>query len=193
MVIVEEQKKQRALAPAGAAQTAICVSVVEYGSKMDVSNFGKERTQAMFDVTFELPDSPLTINGQEEPQWVRGRFWFSCESHQMGRDIKKRLGKLIDNYDELAKEGKTLQDVLKGLPALITIEHVGGYARVTDVIKMPPKMTKDLEPQSEVWSYDPSDPNTNWDKLQPWQQDEVKSRPEFKMAKGEVDGETDKF
>ena len=70
---------------------------------------------------------------------------------------------------------------------------MGGYARVTDVVKMPAKMAKDLEPQSEVWSYDPSDPNTNWDKLQPWQQEEVKARPEFKIAKGEVEGETDDF
>jgi len=193
MVIVEEQKKERALAPAGAAQTAICVSVVEYGSKMDVDNYGKQRTQAMFDVTFELPDSPITINGQEEPRWVRQRFWLNCKKEQMGRDIKKQFGKLLDNYDELAKQGKTLQEVLLGLPALINIEHEKGYCKVTDLVKMPEKMAKDLKPQSEVWSYDPSDLNTNWDKLQPWQQKEVKAHSEYKIAKGEVDGETDNF
>jgi len=197
MVILEEQnKKEKTLAPEGAAQAAICTSVIELGTRVD-NYYENERLVNIFDLGFELPDSTITINGDEVPQTVYKKIYLRSEKEQVGRSIKKNLGKWLTNYDELAKKGTTLQEALLGRPALLTITHEKGtkstYAKVTDISAMPVKMAAGMKPHGEVWSYDPSDPNTNWDKLPTWHQDDIRLSAEFKQAKGEVTGETDEF
>lgn len=197
MVILEEQaKSEKTLAPAGAAQTAICTSVIELGTTVD-NTYENERLVNIFALGFELPDSTITINGDEVPQTIYRKVYLRSEPYQVGRSIKKHLGKWLTNYDELAKKGTTLQEALRGRPALLTISHEKGnkgtYAKVTDISAMPPKMAAGIEAHGEVWSYDPSDPNTNWDKLPSFYQDDIRLSAEFKQAKGEVTGETDEF
>ena len=197
MVILEEKTKtEKTLAPEGAAQTAICTSVIELGTKVD-NFYENERLVNIFDLGFELPDSTVTINGEEVPLKVYKKIYLRSEDHQAGRSIKKNLGKWLTNYDELVKKGTTLQEALRGRPALLTISHEKGnkgtYAKVTDISAMPAKMAAGMKPHGEVWSYDPSDPNTNWDKLPTWHQDDIRLSAEFKQAKGEVTGETDEF
>ena len=197
MVILEEKTKtEKTLAPEGAAQTAICTSVIELGTKVD-NYYENERLVNIFDLGFELPDSTVTINGDEVPLKVYKKIYLRSEDHQAGRSIKKNLGKWLTNYDELVKKGTTLQEALRGRPALLTITHEKGnkgtYAKVTDISAMPAKMAAGMKPHGEVWSYDPSDPNTNWDKLPSFYQDDIRLSAEFKQAKGEVTGETDEF
>ena len=98
------------------------------------------------------------------------------------------------NIDRLAKEGKTLQQVLLGRPALVTVAHKEGpqgvSARVEDIGACPAKLATTLpDPHNEPWSYDPADPDTNWDRLPPWQQEEVRNSIEFK--EGGTPDETD--
>jgi len=63
MVILEEKTKtEKSLAPEGAAQTAICTSVIELGTTV-VNTYENERLVNIFALGFELPDSTITING----------------------------------------------------------------------------------------------------------------------------------
>lgn len=193
MQLVEEKKKQKAIAPEGPAQSAICISVVELGSQMDYK-YDNERRICVFNVGFELPDSRFEYDGSMVPLTVYRKMWINMDPYSMGKSVKRYIGNWVTDYDRLAKEGKTLQQVLLGRPALVTVAHKEGpqgvSARVEDIGACPAKLATTLpDPHNEPWSYDPADPDTNWDRLPPWQQEEVRNSIEFKEG-GQAD-ETD--
>ena len=193
MQIIEEKRKQKHIAPAGPAQSAICVSVVELGSQLD-QKYENERRVNVFNLGFELPDSTFEHEGEEIPLTVYRKMWINVDPYSMGKSVKRYIGNWVTDYDRLAKEGKTLQQVLLGRPALVTVSHKEGpqgvSARVEDISACPAKLAATLpDPHNEPWSYDPIDPDVNWDRLPLWQQEEVKNSIEFR--EGGQTNETD--
>jgi len=169
----------RKLAPKG-THVARCISVIDLGTGEETYK-GETKMRRMLNVTWALPKCTIEIEGEPKPMHISKKFAASLNS-------KSTLRKVVDAW--LAPSEKQLAkfDPLEmlGKEALVTVTHyerangdlgasIGSVSSLPDGVNVP---AIDAEP----WSYDPSNPKVNLDKLLEWQRERIATSLEYKTA-----------
>jgi len=173
------ENSARKLAPKG-THVARCIAVVDLGTGPETYK-GETKMRRMLNVTWALPKCTIEIEGEQKPMHISKKFTASLNS-------KSTLRKVVDAW--LAPTEKQLAkfDPLEmlGKEALVTVTHyerangdmgasIGSVSSLPEGVNVPPTET-------QPWSYDPSNPKLNWDKLLEWQRERVSESTEYKAA-----------
>ena len=173
------ENSARKLAPKG-THVARCIAVVDLGTGPETYK-GETKMRRMLNVTWALPKCTIEIEGEQKPMHISKKFTASLNS-------KSTLRKFVDAW--LAPTEKELAkfDPLEmlGKEALVTVTHyerangdlgasIGSVSSLPEGVNVPPTET-------QPWSYDPSNPKLNWDKLLEWQRERVSESTEYKAA-----------
>ena len=169
----------RKLAPKG-THVARCIAVVDLGTGPETYK-GETKMRRMLNVTWALPKCTIEIEGEQKPMHISKKFTASLNS-------KSTLRKFVDAW--LAPSEKQLAKFnpleMLGKEALVTVTHyerangdmgasIGSVSSLPEGVNVPPTET-------QPWSYDPSNPKVNWDKLLEWQRERVSESTEYKAA-----------
>jgi len=173
------ENSARKLAPKG-THVARCIAVVDLGTGPETYK-GETKMRRMLNVTWALPKCTIEVEGEQKPMHISKKFTASLNS-------KSTLRKVVDAW--LAPTEKQLAkfDPLEmlGKEALVTVTHyerangdmgasIGSVSSLPEGVNVPPTET-------QPWSYDPSNPKLNWDKLLEWQRERVSESTEYKAA-----------
>jgi len=156
-------KPTRELAPEG-VHNAICIAFLDLGTQSS-ENFGDARK---CDVVFEI--AAKRSDGKSFQIAKRYTYSASPKSNLM-KDLKAWLGVKDGDFD---MDGVALQG------AMVTIEHKGEYANITNISGLPKGM-KPLKTQSEFKSLylDETFDQEIFDSLTDYQKEKIAGSPEY--------------
>ena len=189
-IISERPTNTRTLTPKG-AHVAKCITVIDLGTGPET---WKEETkiQRKINVTWALPKCLIEVDGEQRPMTISKKYTAST-------DPKATMRKHIDTWLSLKPEkiAKFDPETFLNKEALVTVTHyekaTGETGATVSTVTSLPEGLEVPEIDLESWTFDPSDPRKNWDKLREWQRERVSISHEYKAAKanGKLDDETD--
>ena len=188
--ISERPTNTRTLTPKG-AHVAKCITVIDLGTGPETWK-GETKTQRKINVTWALPKCLIEIDGEQRPMTISKKYTASM-------DPKATLRKHVDTWLSLKPEDirKFDPEHLLGKSGLVTVTHYekadGETGASVSTVTSLPEGLEVPEIDLESWTFDPSDPRKNWDKLREWQRERVSISHEYKAAKanGKTEDETD--
>ena len=189
-IISERPTNTRTLTPKG-AHVAKCITVIDLGTGPET---WKEETkiQRKINVTWALPKCLIEIDGEQKPMTISKKYTASM-------DPKATLRKHVDSWVSLkpSEVSKFDPENLLNKEALVTVTHyekaTGDQGATVSAVSSLPEGLEVPEIDLESWTFDPSEPRKNWDKLRDWQRERVAISHEYKAAKanGKTEDETD--
>ena len=189
-IISERPTNTRTLTPKG-AHVAKCITVIDLGTGPET---WKEETkiQRKINVTWALPKCLIEIDGEQKPMTISKKYTASM-------DPKATLRKHVDSWISLkpSEVSKFDPENLLNKEALVTVTHyekaTGDQGATVSAVSSLPEGLEVPEIDLESWTFDPSEPRKNWDKLRDWQRERVAISHEYKAAKanGKTEDETD--
>jgi hypothetical protein len=150
------------------------------------------KIQRKINVTWALPKCLIEIDGEQRPMTISKKYTASM-------DPKATLRKHVDSWLSLkpSEVSKFDPENLLNKEALVTVTHyekaTGDQGATVSTVTSLPEGLEVPEIDLESWTFDPSDPRKNWDKLRDWQRERVAISHEYKAAKanGKTEDETD--
>lgn len=120
--------------PPEGTHIARCVRLIDLGMQPGSPEFPEAKRKVL--MGWEIPDEPITIDGEERPALVMSRYTMSLHKKaKLRADLESWRGR---SFTDAELKGFSLKNVLDQ-PCMITIVHTpdGRYANVRSIAKMP--------------------------------------------------------
>ncbi|MBC2871239.1 hypothetical protein H7271_06430 [Bittarella massiliensis] len=171
--IVSEGSKKSFSIPEG-NYAAVCTGLIDLG-EVENKLYGKVQKKIL--VMWQIPEVPVTVNGQERGAMISKEYTASLgEKANLRSDLEAWRGKKF-TPEEL--EGFDVKNLLGACCYLQIIHNDKGYANVNSIMSLPKGMPKIVVDPSEylVFDFDDDEPaeGEEYERIPKWIQDKIES------------------